>query len=211
VQVVVPAAGTTAKIDAYPLRPTSRFAVRARAGQNTKEMVLRIGGLEIAEVFADAVGIDDQLQWVKLHNTTSIPIDLNNYRLKSGVANYDLTGMGLSGTVAAGGCVVIGGPVQSSLNSEPLFSQAVDINPNLPGGGAQAAGFAVFDNNPVPVNGVVTPVDTMLVGAGNTAKLLGPDAEIATPFCGVPAEGMSALRVGPSKCVTALPQPRTCP
>jgi hypothetical protein len=210
VQLMVPAAAKTVKFDVYPLRPTSRFAIRAHVGESTKEFVLRIAGLEIAEVLADPTGTDDQLQWVKLHNRTALPIDLNNYSLKAGQGSYGLVSVGLSGTIPAGGCVVVGGPVQSATNAEPTYSQLVDFSPNLPRGDVQAAGFAVFDNTRAPINGIPTPVDTMLVGGGNAAKLLGPDAEIATPYCGTPAEGLSALRTGTGTCVAAQMQPHSC-
>lgn len=210
VQLVVPATKTAVKFDAYALRPTSRFTLRARAGASFKDVVLRIGGLEIAEVLADPTGDDDQLQWIKIHNKTALPIDLSSYRLKAGQSNYDLVSVGLTGIIPAGGCFVVGGPLQSGANSEPIFSQLHDFSPNLPHDGTQAAAFALFDSN-TPVGGVVTPVDTMVVGATNAAQLLGPDAEIATPYCGAPAAGMSALRNGDKTCVTTYPQPRTCP
>jgi hypothetical protein len=208
-QMMVPAGQSSIKFDAYAQRPTSRFTVRAHAGQSTKDLVLRIGGLEIAEVLANPMGTDDQAQWIKLHNKTSLPIDLNNYRFKAGQGSYTVNA-GLSGTIPAGGCVVIGGPIQSGGNAEPVYSQAFDFVPNLPYGGTQAAAFAVFDNNTAPVNGVATPVDTMLVGSSNAAGLLGADAQIATPGCATPAEGMSAQRTGASTCAAAQMQPNTC-
>lgn len=209
VQLMVPAASTTVRFEAYPLRPTSRFAIRAHAGASMKELVLRIAGLEIAEVLADPIGADDQLQWIKIHNTTSLPLDLSGYHLQSGQGSYDALSVPLTGTIPAGGCAVIGGPVQSGANSEPLFSQLVDFSPDLAHGGAQVTGFALFDDN-APIGGVKTPVDTMLVGMTNDAKMLGPDAQVGAPFCGTPAEGMSAHRTGAGTCVAAVMQPSAC-
>jgi len=210
VQLTIPAAESSTRFDAYPLRPSARFTIRAHAGESTKELELRIGGLEVAEVLADPAGADDRLQWVKLHNRTSLPIDLLNYRLKAGQASYNFTDMVLVGVIPAGGCFVFGGPVVSALNGDPTFSYAVDFTPDLPHGGTQATGVAVFDRNAAPVNGVVTPVDTMLIGRSNAAQLLGPDAEIATPYCGTPIAGTSALRTGGSTCVQAQLQPNVC-
>ena len=211
VQVAVPAGATVASFDAYALRPTSRFTLRAHTGESAKEVVLRIGGLDIAEVMADPIGGDDQLQWIKLHNRTKLPINLSGYRLKAGQRDYDLIDVGLTGTIPANGCVVIGGPTQSGTNSAPTFMQAVDFAPDLPFAGSQAAGFALFDSTASPISGVPTPVDTMLVGATNTSELLGPDAEIAIPYCATPAPGTSALRTGPSTCAQAVMQPASCP
>ncbi len=211
VQMVVPASETSVQFEAYALRPTSRFTVRARAGQSSQELVLRIAGLDIAEVLADPAGEDDQLQWIKLHNRSSLGIDLSSYRLQAGQGNYDLVTVALAGSIPAGGCVVVGGPSLSGTNSEPNFAQAVDFTPNLPYMGTQAAGFAVFDGSATPLGGVMTPVDTMLVGMTNHTQLLGPDAEIATPHCGTPTPGLSALRTGPGTCMQSDMQPHACP
>jgi hypothetical protein len=211
VQVVVPATATSIRFEAYPLRPTSRFTLRARTGTSTKDIILRIVGLEIAEVLADPGGVvDDQLQWIKLHNRTPLTLDLSSYRLKSGQGNYDVVSVALSGSVPAGGCVVIGGPAQTAANGDPIYSQVVDFTPNLTHGGAQVTGFALFDSSAIPLNGIATPVDTMLIGTNNDAKMLGPDAEIATPSCDTPASGMSALRIPTGACMAATMQPRAC-
>jgi hypothetical protein len=211
VQMIVPTSETAVRFEVYAMRPTSRFTMRARTGTSSKEIVLRVGGLDIAEVLADPAGDDDQLQWIKLHNRSTLPIDLSSYRLQAGQGNYDLVSVALTGSIPAGGCAVIGGPIQTGANSEPVFSQAIDFSPNLPYGGTQAAGFAVFDASAAPVGGVMTPVDTMLVGVANNSQLLGPDGEVASPFCGTPTPGLSVMRTGPGSCIQSEMQPHTCP
>jgi len=176
-----------------------------------KDLVLRVAGLDIAEVLADPAGADDGLQWVKLRNRSSLAIDLTGYRLKAGESNYDLVAVDLAGMIPAGGCALIGGPTQSGVNGEPIFSQVANFTPDLPHVGPQAAGYAVFDSSASAVGGVPTPVDTMLVGANNDAQLLGVDAEIPGPHCATPAAGTSALRTAAGTCVQAPMQPRTCP
>jgi hypothetical protein len=209
-QVTVPAGQSTAKFEGLAMRPTSRFSIRVSAGDSSKEILLRVAGLDISEVLADPAGTDDRMQWVKLRNRSGVPLDLTGYQLRAGENNYDLVSLDLVGTIPPGGCFVVGGPTQSSANNEPVFGQANDFAPDLPHSGSQAAGFAVFDRNATRVEGVATPVDTMLVGANNQARLLGPDAEIAQPYCPTPAPGMSALRTGLGSCVEAQMQPRTC-
>lgn len=210
VQVDIPAGSLSTRFEAYALRPTSRFPLRARTTDSAKELLLRVGGLGIAEVLSDPIGDDDQLQWIKLRNSGSLPIDLTGYSLRSGQGNYDLVSIELTGSIPAGGCVVIGGPIQSGANGEPVYSQLVNFTPDLPHAGDQAAGFAVFDRSAAPAGGVQTPVDTMLVGVHNSARLLGPDAEIATPHCGPPAAGLSARRTAAGTCVSAVMQPNAC-
>jgi hypothetical protein len=209
-QIMVPASTTSVRFDAYALRPTSRFTLQARTAQSVKEIVLRVAGLDIAEVMSDPVGDDDQLQWIKLRNRGTLEIDLTGYQLQAGQNNYNLVTMPLTGVIPPGGCVVIGGPMQSSANGHPTFSQLVNFTPDLPHAGNHAAGFAVFDSNAVPLGGIATPVDTMLVGATNDAKLLDPNGDITQPHCGTPASGMSALRTGASTCAAAQMQPSSC-
>jgi len=208
--VTVPAGQKTRQFDAYALRPASRFALRAHIGQSAKEIVLRIAGLEVAEVLSGPIEKDGPLPWVKLYNRSSMPIDLGDYQLKAGQSDYDLLTVDLAGTLQPRGCAVIGALVPPGPRGEPSISQEITFAPDLPHRGEQAAGFALFDRTASPVGGVPTPVDTMLVGLTNRARLLGPDAEVADPYCDPPASGMSALRTGPSTCVEAQAQPSTC-
>jgi hypothetical protein len=205
-QVMIPATQSTVKFEAFAMRPTSRFTVRARTGETTKELVLRVAGLEVAEVMADPIGSDDGVQWVKIRNNSAMPIDLSSYQLRAGESNYGLVSVQLTGTLPAGSCVVIGGSQQVGAN----FAQSVDFTPNLPHTGTQAAGIALFDRNAAMVGGVQTPVDTMLIGANNGARLLGPDGEVANPYCGAQVPGMSSLRTGARTCVQAQMQPTAC-
>lgn len=210
-QVMVPASEQSVSFDSFALRPTSRFTVTARAGDSSRQIKLRIPGIEIAEVMANPLGPDDQLQWIKLRNRTALPLDLGGYQLRAGENDYDLVIVQLTGTIPARGCVLIGGPGRSPENGEPSYTQEVDFAPDLPHSRPQAAGYAVFDRNADPVDGVETPVDTLLVGVHNNAQLLGPDAEVASPHCAAPMPSTSAVRSsegGP--CVQAPMQPSTC-
>lgn len=209
-QVMVPATEKTVRFDSFALRPTSRFTVIARTGESSKQVVIRIPGIEIAEVMANPLGPDDGLQWIKLRNRTALPLDLSGYQLRAGENSYDLVTVQLSGTVPARSCVLIGGPMQTVENGEPNFTQVVNFMPDLPHSRPQAAGFAVFDRNAGTVDGVATPVDTMLIGSHNNSKLLGPDAEISNPHCATPMPSTSAVRVDSGNCIQSQMQPSTC-
>jgi hypothetical protein len=54
-------------------------------------------------------------------------------------------------------------------------------------------------------------VDTILVGANNTAQLLGADGQVAVPGCAAVAAGSSARRTGAAQCISSAPQPNQCP
>lgn len=209
-QHLIPAGSTSIRFDGFAGRPTSRFTLRARTGESSKELVLRVTGLEIAEVLADPQGDDDGLQWIKLRNRSSVELNLSEYRLQAGQANYDVMSVDLTGTLPPGGCAVIGGPIQSGSNSDPVYSQVENFTPDLPHAGTQAAGFAVFDNHATPLGGLLTPVDALLVGVENHTQLLDPDAEIATPHCGTPLTGTSALRTSAVTCIQSQMQPAAC-
>jgi Lamin Tail Domain len=212
VQVVVPPQAAVVAFEVYALRPTPRFTLRAKAGQSSREVVLRIGGLDIAEVHADPTGTDDNKQWIKLYNRTPLPIDLSAYELRSGVASYDvIMTQSLTGTLSPGACAVIGGTRQTAPN-EPIYWQAVNFTPDLQHPLNGGAGFAVFDRLATPIGGIATPVDTMIIGSNNAGGLRGPDAEVAPVSCSTPAQSLSALRIpNTNGCVQAAPTPSSCP
>ena len=218
-QLPVPAAQAEWTFTSVAMRPASRFTITVQSGESTQKLVFRITGLEIAEVMTDPSGADDGLQWIKIRNRSTKQLDLGNYQLRAGESNYNLVVADLTSyMIPAGGCAVIGGPTQSSANGAPNFTQLLNFAPDLPHMGTQAAGFALFDRNAMPVDGITTPVDTMLVGAINNSRLIGPDAEIASPYCSAPIPGMSARRTDPdpdtgissSKCEQAQMQPNSC-
>jgi hypothetical protein len=210
-QVVVPAGSKTARVDAYAERPAARFVVAARVGASARELVMRIGGLEIAEVFVDAVGPDDGLQWVKLRNTTALPIELAGYRVRAGQASFAQAGLALTGKLAPGACAVVGGPLSTAANGAPAYFLAADFAPDLPRHAAATAGYAVFEDAAVPVSGMATPVDALLIGTGNAAQLRGADGEIAEPGCASVPAGSSARRGAGGICAAAAPRPSQCP
>jgi hypothetical protein len=211
VQVVIPAAATVARFEAYALRPASRFVLRATTGKSSKQLVLRIAGLDIAEVLTDPVGIDNGRQWIKLHNRSLLPIDLSGYSLRAGDHSYGMTTVLLTGMLLPGGCAVVGGPEHSAINGDPVYTQTIDFAPDLPHPRTATSGFAVFDSNPTPADGIATPVDTMIVGANNSARLLGPNGNIPDVYCGTPVPGMSARRTGLTSCAESMMQPNSCP
>jgi len=208
VRVFVAAGDSKVKFDAYAERPTSLFTLIATAGESSKMIRLRIGGIEVAEVLGNAPGNE---QWIKLRNLTSLPIDLTRYRLQAGQSNYGLVMVPLTGTLAPGRCAVIGGPVASAANGLPVFDQSVNFTPDLPAQGDNAAGYAVFDTTGATVGGVRPPVDTILVGAHNNGLLLGAGGQIAVPGCAAVPAGATARRTGAAQCISSVPQPNQCP
>jgi hypothetical protein len=200
---------TSVKFIAGVSRPTSRFALRVSAGESKKEIVLRVSGIQVAEVLSDPFGADDRYQYIKLRNTSDVAISLAGYRLNVGTTDYAYTTVALTGSLPAGGCMVVGGPSSGFQNGEASLGQVVDFTPDLPNA-SQVRGYAVFDDTARAIDGVTTPVDTMIVGTSGAPGLLNPDAQAASPFCSVAPEGFTMRRIGNGTCVISEMRPNQC-
>lgn len=208
IQVYVPAGQSQVTFDAYAQQPAALFMLVARAGTSASAAQLRVGGLEVAEVLADA-GHGDHSQWIKLRNQSPLPIDLTDLRLQIGQASYTLISAPLTGTLAPGKCVVVGSMTGPPPSGDPVAYQQVDFTPDLPTAGAQAAGYALFEGNAAATG--APPMDTLLVGSSNAARLMDADGQPAAPGCATPPAGSSARRAGPIACLPSAPQPTQCP
>jgi len=212
-QVFVPGGATSASFDVAGLRPARPTLLRARSGGGWADLRLAVDGLWLAEVFYDAVGADDGLEWVEIMNTGSVPVELSGYSLGAGSTNYVYTKAQLEGTVPPGGCAVIGGPLSTAANGMPLLTQSYNFNPDLPnGGGGNAAGIALFDARATDVDAATLPIDAVIYGAANTGGLRRPDGSVGSPDSpGAPA-GSSLRRSGPSSWAVQSPlRPNQCP
>ena len=56
------------------------------------------------------LGGTNNLQWVEIANTSNLPIDLSTFSIGAGSSDFMRTRMGLSMTIPARGCIVVGGP-----------------------------------------------------------------------------------------------------
>lgn len=206
IQVVVPAGATNVVFEAFASRPTPRFTLVASSNASSKDLVMRIAGLDVQEVLNNVTGADTGLEWMKLRNSSSVMIDLARYRLRVGTTSFDFTGGALTGTLAPGACAVIGGPTSSSANGTPVFTQALDFEPDLPNNTAHVKGYAVFEDSPTDD---AVPVAAMFVGPSN-AELLDPDGRVASPHCAEVPIDDSAVRTAPDRCAPSTPQPNEC-
>jgi hypothetical protein len=209
VQVVVSAGTTRMTFDAYAARPTSLFTVTVRTGVTARSIQLRVAGVEVTEVLTDA-GHGDRSQWVKLRNTSSLPLDLSGYRLQVGQDSYGLITVPLTGTIDPGTCALVGDLTGPAPIDGPVLFQRVDFTPDLPTPGFEATGYAVFDASAPMVGGVQPPLDAVLVGEHND-RLIGVDTQLAAVGCAAPPIGSSTKRTGAATCTSATPQPAQCP
>ena len=82
------------------------------------------GDVILSEVFYDAVGSDNGLEWVELYNNGSASVDLSSYSLGNGGTNYTTSTVQLSGTIAAGGLFYFGGPNKQCIEFQPNVRSA---------------------------------------------------------------------------------------
>lgn len=131
-----------------------------------------LGAVSIAEVFYDAVGSDDELEWVELANDGDFAVDLAGWTLGWGGSDYTSGLLALEGVIAAGTRFVVGGPLASEANAQPVFGFAVDLEPDLQNSGATADGIALFDVPIEEVSAESIPVSAVVYGGENASGLL---------------------------------------
>ncbi|MBC8067667.1 MAG: lamin tail domain-containing protein, partial [Deltaproteobacteria bacterium] len=168
------------------------FAITSTAGAGSETVTASIGGASsdalvevvdapisddviIVEAFYDPAGGDDTLEWVKLYNGTGVAIDLGGYTLGWGGADYTYGLLALSGTIEAGECFLVGGPLGAPNTGFPgpaSFDQAVNLEPDLQNSGADADGIALFDVVPGLVAPATVPIDALIYGGANDNGLL---------------------------------------
>jgi endonuclease I len=169
------------------------------------------GTLLLSEVFYDASGGDDGLEWIELFNAGSTTIDLSGYSLGSAGLAYSDNLVQLSGTVAPGATFVVGGPSSSSTNANPTFNQVVNFNPDLQNSGSAADGIALFDLPANQVNSSTVPVDAVLYGPNNSNGLIDETGSANAPEVGDAPSGSSLERtdLAGSWQIQSSPTPNT--
>ena len=162
---------------------TGQATITARVGSTDAAATLNVTagatvGLLLVEVFYDPTGADTNLEWVKLFNGTGQSLSLAGYSLGWGGTNYAYGKLQLAGTVAAGGCFTVGGPLATDANLNPTLDQAIDFNPDMQNGGTAADGVALFDVVATAITATTKPIDNVLYGGAiNGSGLIGPDGQ----------------------------------
>ena len=204
---IVTAAGLAAVLGMIGLlRPVEAGPVR--------EMRLAAAGdhLILSEVFYDASGADNNLEWVELYNPTTGTIDLGGYSLGNGGSDYTYSKVQLSGALPGGECWVVGGPTSSITNYLPLLDQAVDFNPDFQNGVTPADGVALFSVRAVSITTQTVPIDAVIYGTANTSGLIDETGSVSPPdVSGAPA-GQSVERrdITGAWSIQSAPNPNNC-
>lgn len=102
--------------------------------------------LRLSEIFYDAAGGDDGLEWIELYNAGNFGIDMGRVLIGYGGGNFfNATETLPEFELPPGGCVVIGGPISNDLNGNPRIDVELNFTPDIQNAGARADGVAIYD------------------------------------------------------------------
>ena len=175
-------------------------------------------GLVLSEVFPNAEGADDGLEWVEIFNGTGAQVNLENFVLGytdggNIPAGYTAFFYTLSGVIEDGACVVIGGPTSSITNGNPSFFLSRDFDPDIQNSGidSKAHGIALFEQTDTTIGPTTLPSDLVLYGSNNEREYLDLDGQIAThPHVEAPRGGQSIVRTSEGWVQNETPTPGVC-
>lgn len=216
--VTIPAGASTASFNVTGVG-LGRTSIVARLGDATVSAPVRVGGVVLSEVLYDLSGDDEQKEWVELYNRGSVAVNLAGLRVQvnNGSTGGYVDALVLSGSIGAGGCVVVGGPLAGPTagNYTPagfLYLVTGDFVPSLGNAGSTLA-------EPGDAIALVTStgafIDVVLYGNNNGDGLVDGDGVVfAAPHVGDVAPGRSIERTGPLPGTTwrsqTAPVPGTC-
>jgi len=114
-------------------------------------------GLVISEVMFNPAGADDGREWIELFNDSGSAIDLSNYSLGWGGADYTVGTLALPSVMLGSGAhYVIGGPISDASNGSPSYDLVANFAPDLENPFIAADGIALFqDGSPNPIHVII--------------------------------------------------------
>jgi hypothetical protein len=215
--VVVPAGAWSVTFDVTAGEGAGLAQITATVGateltQEIEVLDFNPVGLLLAEVLYDVPGQDDGKEWIRLYNGTGTNVDLDGWSLGWGGNSYTTGTAALSGTIAPGACLLIGGPTSDADNGSPTFGLPMNFDPDIENSGDKADGIALFDVLVSEITANTLPHDAVVYGAANTTGLLGSDGAPAAPHVADAWGGSSLLRTTVETWVVSeSPTPGLCP
>jgi hypothetical protein len=168
-------------------------------------------GLVISEVLYDLPGVDAEQEWVELYNGGARELNLAGFSIAYGGTSWTSGNYELMGTLAAGDCVVVGGPASAAGNGNPQFIIARDFAPDIQNSGTRADGVAIFNLPAAEVTANSVPIDTVLYGRENSSQLIGSDGQVlAEVDVGDSPASSSIERIGEVWSINPAPSPGVC-
>ncbi|MFW7380150.1 MAG: thrombospondin type 3 repeat-containing protein [Oligoflexus sp.] len=167
-------------------------------------------GLVLSEIFYDPVGADDQLEWIELYNGSNETLHLKDYSIGYGSTNYLGGRAQLEGELAAGDCVVIGGPISNSFNFFPNYFQVSGFRPNLFNAGSAGSGIALFAHAADNISAELLPLDSVIYGSNNKNNFKDAAGNVPEPHIRKVSSGWSLERTVDGWREQSLPTPNDC-
>lgn len=189
------------------------WEINPNPGPGTLAFTAQAANLMISEVFYDAPGPDSSLEWVELFNPGPAPVNLSGWSLGWGGADYTYGQLQLSGTIGAGETFLVGGPVSTSTNSNPVLDLAVAFAPELQNSGTPADGIALYNLPVTSVTASTIPVDVVIYGGDNTNELVDETGAVGITDVGDASPGQSIERTDAAGTwqIQPAPSPGTTP
>jgi hypothetical protein len=210
-KISIPAGQTAASFAVNGLHLSGPVAVNATFGGQTVSAKVRVGGLFLSEILYDTASEDDKKEWIELYNASTQEIDLGGLVVESAnmmAADPYKPSLALSGKVAPGGCVVVGGP---TVVSGFIYLHAADFNPDLGNVGSNGNADGV---QLVTASGGI--VDNVIYGTSNGDQLtdengvVAPMPDVADTLMPDQSIERIAPGLGGAWQVQAVPTPGNC-
>jgi len=167
-------------------------------------------GLVLSEVFYDAPGSDDDLEWVEIYNGGFSTIDLSTWSLGAGGGDYLNTTHQLVGSLDPGDCFVVGGPNSTSDNASPGIDQSGAFSPPIQNSGSNADGLGLFDLPAVALDSSSVPVDSVVYGSDNGDEFIDSEGNISAVDVGDASSGSSLEQTNSGWSIQTAPSPGDC-
>jgi len=179
--------------------------------------VPQVADVRIVEMFYDHTTptVDSGYEWVKLYNAGAVAQDLTGWSLANGGTSWATAKWNISGVIAPGECMVIGGPLADAENGNPTYDLVLDFEPDIQNSGSAseaADGVGLFDMPAASVTASSVPVDAVIYGGVNLNNLIGPDGNVAAVDIAKATPGDSLARGSDGTWeFRANPTPMLCP
>ena len=174
----------------------------------------------ISEVFFDAIGSDEDREWIELYNPTPRRISLDGYSIGAGGSDYARGVIQLQGAIDPDQCFLVGGPLSDENNaSPPDYNHSVSFNGILQNSGRRrgagmgvADGVALFSLPKEEVEADTVPVDAVVYGGENSNMLMNASGDVTVMDLDVDdTEGQSLERLDENSWrLQAQPTPNDC-
>jgi cytosine/adenosine deaminase-related metal-dependent hydrolase len=160
---------------------TATITFYLNGSQQSLQVEVKQMDLRLSEVFYNPAGADHDLEWIELFNGSHHTIDLSQYSLGYGGRDYHYGHYNLSGRMAPGECLVIGGPIAGDRNFHPVLAIARAFKPALQNSGDSADGIALFAQPVDTLSPTSLPTDSVIYGKKNEHQLVNATGKVAQP------------------------------